>query len=141
MESSAACWAKYGEVLAREYSDVRYMQWHRLTVDTYAVQHPGQPSLQSIQSVAVHLIALGAILELGTPHSDVTGLIRRCVEAGGFEWLEPPDSRGALTVLHPHAAASAKEHEVRVREWATSAWRAWSAHHSRVLAWCKQHLP
>jgi hypothetical protein len=66
MESSPACWAKYGEVLAREYSDPQLMEeCHRLTTDAFAVQHPGQPSPQSIQSVAIHLIALHAVLDLG----------------------------------------------------------------------------
>ena len=32
----------YGEVLAREYSDPSYVSLHRLTADTYAVQHPGE---------------------------------------------------------------------------------------------------
>lgn len=51
------CWAVYGEVLEKEYGDCsRYALNHRLTVD--AAQHPGVPSPQSIQSVAVHLIRL-----------------------------------------------------------------------------------
>lgn len=37
LESSPGCWAAYGEVLAREYSDPAYFQVHRLTVDAYAV--------------------------------------------------------------------------------------------------------
>jgi hypothetical protein len=55
MESSPGCWQIYGEVLAREYSDAAFRSIHRLTVDSYAVQHPGQPTAQSIQSVCVHL--------------------------------------------------------------------------------------
>ena len=65
MESLPGCWAIYGEVLAREYSDLAYAAVHRLTVDAYAVQHPGQPSPQSIQSVGVHLLRLCLILEHG----------------------------------------------------------------------------
>ena len=63
MESSPSCWAAYGEVLAREYNDPAFMAAHRLTVDAYAVQHPGRPSPQSIQSVALHLISLCLVLE------------------------------------------------------------------------------
>ncbi len=55
MDSSPGCWALFGEVLAREYSDYNYASHHRLTVDAYAVQHPGKPSPPSIGSVAVHL--------------------------------------------------------------------------------------
>lgn len=65
MESSPGCWSVYGEVLVREYTDALYASLHRLTVDAYAVQHPGRPSPQSIQSVAVHLISLCLILDRG----------------------------------------------------------------------------
>ena len=64
IESSPACWAKYGEVLAREYADPDlFAKVHRMSVDAYAVQHPGRPSPQSIQSVAVHLISLCTMIE------------------------------------------------------------------------------
>ena len=39
--SSAGCWAAYGELLALEYEDRTYAVVNRLSVDTYAVQHPG----------------------------------------------------------------------------------------------------
>ena len=42
--ASPQCWALFGEVLAREYSDFRYASVHQLTVDSYAAQHPGTPS-------------------------------------------------------------------------------------------------
>ena len=51
LESSAACWNAFGQVLAREYSDARHAPIHRLTVDAYCVQHPGGDSRQAIQSV------------------------------------------------------------------------------------------
>lgn len=41
MGSSPGCWHVYGEVLSREYSDRSFGALHRLTVDSYAVQHPG----------------------------------------------------------------------------------------------------
>jgi len=55
MESSPGCWAYFGEVLAREYSDLQYLKVHRLTVDAYAIQHPGQLSPQCIRSVACQI--------------------------------------------------------------------------------------
>src|SRR5678816_4348633 len=39
MDSSPGCWHVYGEVLAREYGDQAFRVAHRLTVDSYAVQH------------------------------------------------------------------------------------------------------
>ena len=65
MQSTPGCWAAFGRVLAREYEDQRYFEVHRLTVDAYAVQHPGIPGRQSIQSVAFHLVRLGLFQENG----------------------------------------------------------------------------
>lgn len=138
MESSAACWALYSEVLAREYSDVTYRAVHRLTVDTYAVQHPGRYSPQSMQSVAAHLISLYLVLELGYSSTRATAAIQAAVELGEFEWLERPQSVGELTVAHARNVANAVEHIERVHEWALSAWTAWSYHHEQVKEWAAQ---
>jgi hypothetical protein len=52
-------------------SDAAYRRRHHLVVDTYAVQHPGVPSPQAIQSVAIHLIRLHAqfVLQSASEHS------------------------------------------------------------------------
>src|SRR5580704_14355303 len=98
--ASSGCWAIYGNVLAREYGEWHYPAIHRLTVDTYSVQHPGTPSRQSIQSVASHLIGMHAVLELGWSPAQATQAIRSAVEHGEqFIWLEPPRSPGDLTIV------------------------------------------
>ena len=57
--ASAGCWEIFGQILAKEYGDYGYpITTHQLTVDAYAVQHPGQPERRSIQSVNSHLISL-----------------------------------------------------------------------------------
>ncbi|MGH2615999.1 MAG: DUF5946 family protein, partial [Thermomicrobiales bacterium] len=61
--SSPGCWAIYGEVLAREYEEFDYPPIHRLTVDSYAVQHPDETSPLATQSVALHLAGLHLVLE------------------------------------------------------------------------------
>ena len=44
------CWNLYGIILAKEYLKYNALELtHRLTVDTYAVQHPGYPNRRSIQ--------------------------------------------------------------------------------------------
>lgn len=139
IESSAACWARYGELLAREYEDAAYMRAHRLTVDAYAVQHPGKPSTQAIRSVAVHLISMHAVLELGLSSNEATSLIKVCADEGEFNWLAPPRGAYRLNVLHPLAARTASEHVVAVREWAECAWEAWAPHHAQVRAWTALH--
>ena len=136
MESSPGCWAVYGEVLAREYGQPAFFRMHKFTVDAYAVQHPGQPSPQSIQSVAVHLSRLCLMLERGTTADAATATMQNIARRkDGFRWLEPPPSRGAVTVADVHRAASPDEHAARVRAWAASAWEAWSAHHGTVRGW------
>ena len=59
MDSSPGCWKLYTDILAKEYNADFYNQnIHRITVDTYAVQHPGKPERKAIQSVNGHLISL-----------------------------------------------------------------------------------
>lgn len=135
IESSPACWALYGELLAREFSDPLYFTAHRLSVDAYAAQHPGRESRQSTQSVAVHLMSLYAIFERGMPPAAVTPLLDRFVKAGGYEWMPPPPLRGRLTVAHPLAAGDAVEHGRRVTEWARDVWEAWGPQHGTIARW------
>ncbi|MFI4921761.1 MAG: DUF5946 family protein [Gammaproteobacteria bacterium] len=136
MESSPACWAAYGEVLAREYSDPAYFQVHRLGVDAYAVQHPGHPSPQTIQSVAVHLIRLCMLLERGLPMERANDAMLKASEREDlYRWLEPPLSRGSVTVADVRHADNVEAHMTAVRRWAESAWTAWAPHHSTVRSW------
>jgi hypothetical protein len=140
--ASPGCWAAYLEVLEREYADFRYGRAHQLTVDAYCVQHPGSPSPQAIQSVAVHLIGLHLQLERGFPTQDLAGARQRaatCAKRGeiDFMWLEPPAAPGKITVLYLRDAGSPAEHVQRAREWAESAWEAWSVHHGTVRWWAE----
>lgn len=136
MTSSPGCWAWYGDVLAREYSDFRYGKVHQLTVDAYAVQHPGTPSPQSIQSVAVHLISLCAVLEHGTDLHRASQVKQAAAQGKErFTWLSPPPSMGEITVADVHRAENAQEHAQWVRTWAKATWDAWSAHHDTVRTW------
>lgn len=136
MESSPGCWAAFGEVLAREYSDPAYFDVHRLTVDAYAVQHPGRPSPQSIKSVGIHLVRLCLLLEHGLDVHRVNKAmpaINRTKEQ--FVWLTPPPSLGAVTVTDVREAKTAEEHKQAVWSWAQAAWSAWSPHYATVRSW------
>lgn len=142
MASSPGCWAAYGEVLAREYSDPRLLEVHRLSVDAYAVQHPGSPSDQSIRSVGVHLVRLCLFLEHGLSPEDAN---RAMLEAGRrkheFVWLEPPASLGKTTVADVVATSPVGRHRSVVQEWARDAWAAWSPHHETVRSWLPARIP
>lgn len=135
--ASPGCWAVFGEVLAREYSDALYMAVHPLTVDAYALQHPGTPSPQTIQSAALHLISLGSVLtrDLSLPRAAAIRKRAKAQLEDRFSWLEPPDDMGSTTVLDVHAAEDAIDHRERVRRWAEDVWAAWSPHHGTVERW------
>jgi hypothetical protein len=135
--ASPACWSIYSQVLAREYGDHSLFQKvHRLTVDAYAAQHPGQPSPQSIQSVAVHLMSLCSVLGDGSDAGWASKVIREGVRTKcRFSWLPPPLSMGPLIIVDVWEAKDASEHEKRAGEWASSVWEAWSAHHATIRRW------
>lgn len=140
MESSPGCWQVFGEVLAREYGDPYFGAVHRLTADTYAVQHPGRPSSrQAIQSVNAHLLSLCLILERGMPPGNATRALKAAVDQKSrFDWLTPPESLGAITVVDVLAATTPEEHGHKVRAWAGSAWSAWAPHHDTIRAWASR---
>lgn len=134
--ASPACWALFGELLAREYGELRYPDVHSLTVDAYAVQHPGVPGRRSIQSVCSHLVGLQLVLERGFEPQAATGARARAISLDpGFRWLEPPPHRGAVTVRDVLEARGPAEHAQAVERWARSVWEAWSAHHELVRGW------
>jgi hypothetical protein len=136
MESSPGCWHVYGKVLSREYSDPAFGALHRLTVDSYAVQHPGRPGPQAIQSVCVHLISLYLVLERGLAVGYATRVIGEAARTKErLFWLTPPKSLGDITVSDVADVADPVGHEKRVRAWAEAAWSAWAEHHATVRAW------
>jgi hypothetical protein len=137
--SSPGCWLLYSEVLAREYGDLRYTPAHQLTVDAYAVQHPGVPERRTAQSVAIHLAGLCLSLERGRGPMELPRLRQRMAPPKRvFPWLAPPDSIGDVTVVDVHAAETPEAHRAAVDRWARSAWEAWSPHHAQVRAWADE---
>ena len=136
MASSPGCWSVYGEVLAREYSEPSYFEVHRLTVDAYAVQHPGSTDRQSVQSVGLHLIRLCLFLEQGlTAENANDAMLKAGKYKHSFTWLKPPASFGAITAADVARAKTVEEHKAVVRAWAQSSWDAWSVHHDTVRSW------
>ncbi len=132
--ASAGCWRIYGEILAKEYGEYGYPETvHRLTVDTYAVQHPGKPSRQSIQSVNTHLISLYLVLEKELEGTEATQAIGKVLEyASEFVWLKPPVPNGQITVMDVVEARDFSEHQELVNKWARDVWNAWSGYHHIV---------
>jgi hypothetical protein len=132
--ASAACWALYGELLAEQYA--RYEGGpHRLSVDAYAVQHPGVPERRSIRSVCLHLTRLCLMLERGVPGERAAELMVAVGERiDDMRWLEPPRPNGSVTVSDVLGG-------VTPDDWARDVWAAWSPHHGTVREWISRSLP
>ena len=138
--ASAACWALYGQLIAREFTNAAYFAVHQMSTDTYAVQHPGVPERRTIQSVALHLMTLCLFLERGADPLDGSKLHKRMVGNPYFHWLEPPRPNGKMTVADVLRAEGPVEHRRLVAAWARAVWNAWASHHSIVRTWTEQTL-
>jgi hypothetical protein len=107
-----------------------------VTVDAYAVQHPGVEGPQALRSVAMHLMRLCLVYERGMPPASGRGLAPRLLaQPPDVAWLAPPAQRGTLTVADVAAAGGADEHLVRVDAWGRDVWEAWSEQHATVRRW------
>ena len=134
MHSSPACWAAYGQVLEREYSDaVLFGHAHRLTVDAFAVMHPGDPSeRRAVQSFWIHGASLWIVLRLGHSHVRATQALKAL--AGG-EFPERPEEHSRFAMTHSELLYAPIENHVKLaREWADAALAGWSDAHRNFEA-------
>jgi hypothetical protein len=135
--SSPGCWKTFGELQADEAQRFGYPLAHRVVVDTYMTQHPGDGSdRRDRQSVFVHLVGLCAFLEHSLGHPYATRLLGQVIRrrAGEFPILLRTHGPGSLTVLHMVGAADRDDYESRAREWAAAVWDSWGAQHELIRA-------
>lgn len=140
--ASPACWQLYGELLAREFSQVVAWDVHGLAVDAYAAQHPGAESRRSTQSVALHLMALELRFGDGVADGDVRERLLRSAAArapAGLRRLAPPRPLGTLTVRDV-VDRDPDEHREAVELWAAGVHEAWAPHRDTVRAWLDEVL-
>ena len=138
--ASPACWSKFGLLLAREYQDPAWFRVHQISTDAYAAQHPGTPGRRSIQSVALHLITLGMVLERDLQAADASRLHKAMAHRPDFTWLEPPRMTARMKVTDVLEADDFRVHERLVREWGADVWEAWAPHHAQVWEWVERSL-
>ena len=146
MTAAPACWQRYGELLSVLYvqptDQPKYQAALIMCVDTYAVQHPGTPNPQAIQSVGVHLLNLYGYLVRGRP----VRIPQKTLSESAFHsiappssraayWLEPPSFASTLTVFEMPISGTSDAMATAARAWAESAWAAWSAHHEQIAEW------
>ena len=140
MTSSSGCWQAFGEILAAEFGRPGWESEHRLTVDTYAAQHPGEDDRKQRQSVAIHLVALCHRLESGLdPPSLLAATQRMTAEKREWSRLLAPHTY-QLTVVDVLGATAAEEHLALIRRWAEATWEAWSDEHATVRGWADEAL-
>ena len=136
--ASKGCWAVYGEVLSREYSDPKFFKNHRQTVDAYALQHPADNDSRAIQSVNIHLIAMTLLYGANLPAVKIPKVMDNIVKKSrkpshAFKRLIPPDNLGDIIVTDIIPLTALEEHLEGVDRWARNVWTAWKIHHD--LAW------
>ncbi len=136
--ASSGCWLLYSALLAREYSSFD-AEVHRVSVDVYAVQHPGDPSPQTVQSLCVHLVAMCLTYEHGWDSDRIQRVMGDMSKRRYFEilWLEPPTRRYPMTVIDLLDAETPDAYREAVRRWGRSTWGLWSAHHPQVRSWAR----
>ena len=145
MTSSPACWHRYGEVLQHLYQAPGLSSALVMCADTYAVQHPGSPNAQAIQSVAVHLVNLSSYLAHSGPvriPQDRLLKLGTSVAAGErpWRWLTPPSFAHCLPVFDMPMSGTVDDVARAARAWAESVWAAWREHHAQVEEWRTHHV-
>lgn len=137
LESSPGCAEACGRLFAQHYQQMEiFSDVYRLANDAYAVQHPGKPSRQTINSAGIHLIRLCLTIEHDLParyaNAAVLAAGQRKEE---YWWLEPPAFKGSVTVADFTEAMTIEEHRKQLRRWAECAWEAWAQHHDTIRQW------
>lgn len=129
MLSTPGCWAAFGSLCEREYSDpALFDQVHRLSVDSYAFQHPGDPAdSRARQSVWIHGVALWLVYHHDFSHQDARKALA-ALAGQDFEPLPVPPVDWPMTHAEVMAAPLSR-HASMVREWSHSALKAWDAIH------------
>jgi hypothetical protein len=133
--SAPGCWRAFGEVQADEAARFGYPPAHRLVVDAYMAQHPGHgQDRRDRQSVFVHLVALGAVLENDVPPQRATLLLRPVLTGRADFPVLQRSGAGEVTVLHMRNATDLSDYDARARHWAHAVWHTWTAEHPRIRA-------
>lgn len=137
MLSSPGCWNAYGGVLAREYENpILFGVVHRLTVDAYALQHPGKASdRRARQSVWVHYAALRLSLRNSEDHSRIPSIMQK-LTLRTSPALPPAPAHFEVT-LEDVLAQGETNHVSAVKAWADCAFKAWAELEDQTVAMLK----
>lgn len=137
MLSSSGCWKAYGEVLAREYeSPMLFDAVHRLTVDAYALQHPGDASdRRARQSVWVHYAALYLSLRKQEDRWRIPSVMQKLTRRT-YPALPPTPAQFDVT-LEDVLTQGETNHVSAVKAWADCTFEAWAELEDQTVAMLK----
>lgn len=132
--SAPGCWQLFGEIQADEALRFGHPAVHRVVVDAYMAQHPGDGhDRRDRQSVFVHLVGLCAVLERHLPPAQETDVLRRVLQSReDFPLLLRDDGPGDLTVADLVGARDLADYEDRAQAWGQAVWRSWAPEHARI---------
>jgi hypothetical protein len=137
---NAGCQRLVDELWAREFEDVAFFRVHRMTVDTYCLQHP-ERYCGSPKSFAAHLTGLCWGLEHSEGRAVGSEALRRWLNgAVRLEKPEIPKERGRLTVADVRDVTEPEPYGRAVEAWARSTWEAYASLQDVARGWIQQAL-
>ena len=144
--ASAACWKMFGALNNAGDPPLAPSRLNPLITDAYAVQHPGLPSPQAIQSVAVHLLALYGVLDRGLEANRALDIRVRALQPGStqkhnrFAWLTPPEIEYSLTIADVAEAPTPSLRTDTAEQWIRHVWEVWSIHRLQAADWFRRYV-
>ena len=132
--TAPGCWQLFGQIQADEALRFGYSPAHRLVVDVYMAQHPGDGhDRRDRQSVFVHLAGLHAVLEQHMDPAQATNVLRRVLQRrDDFPVLTRDHGPGELTLVRLVGARDLADYENRALAWGLAVWQAWTQHHEVI---------
>lgn len=157
--ASAACWSVYGALLVGEAPEASLLERSKpatlgspivphgvpehaaeLLADAYAAQHHGDHSPQAVQSVAVHLLTLHAVLRTGASAAGAVWARGRALRTRGvFHPLQPPPLGAALGIRHLYPGVTGGPYTRA--QYVASVFDAWERLHAGTIgAWFERYV-
>lgn len=130
MSPSAACWERYGNILAREFSDADYFRSHRLLTDAYCGQHSIGEDRRARQSLYIHLSALLLHFEDDLADERIVDFLRAAARSGHeFPHLKMPQASRSVEIDDIYSARNSADHSRAVEVYAKKVLDVWRPHH------------
>ena len=145
--ASPSCWALFSTLVNAGEPPLAPHPFNALLLDAYMTQHPGQPSPQAMQSVAVHLLALYGVLEAGVAPEQVLWIRQRAVRGDAperharFAWLTPPDFTDSSTIANIVAGVTPQACTGQAIDYIQAVWHLWArTYRATIAGWYERYV-